>query len=161
MELLGDAKETLHDWLWNLCPGETIGFVRGKLAEVLFQKDEVAKKVANLSGGEAARLVFARLGVTKPTVLVLDEPTNHLDLEGIESLAEGLEKYDGTIIFVSHDRWLVSRLATRILEIRPDGLEDFPGTYEEYLERCGDDHLDVEAVVRSARRAKRAENQTP
>ena len=97
---------------------------------------------------------LARLGVLQPTALVLDEPTNHLDLEGIEALAEGLGGYDGTIIFVSHDRWLVSRLATRILEIRPDGLQDFPGSYEEYLARCGDDHLDVEAVVRKARREK-------
>ena len=116
-----------------------------------------SKPVGALSGGEATRLIFARLGVIKPTVLVVDEPTNHLDLEGIEALAAGLEEYDGTIIFVSHDRWFVSRLATRVLEIRPDGMEDFPGTYEEYLVRCADDHLDVEAVVRKARRKKRVD----
>ena len=156
-ELIDNQKATLESWLWDYCPAESVGFVRGKLAQVLFKKDEVDKRVRNLSGGEAARLVFARLGIVKPTVLVLDEPTNHLDLEGIEALAEGLENYDGTIIFVSHDRWFVSRLATRILEIRPDGLEDFKGPYEEYLARCGDDHLDVEAVVRTARRKKRAE----
>jgi ATPase subunit of ABC transporter with duplicated ATPase domains len=159
-ELIGDEKATLQSWLWDHCPGETIGFVRGRLAQVLFKKEEADKQVGHLSGGEAARLIFARLGVTKPTVLVLDEPTNHLDLEGIEALADGLENYDGTIVFVSHDRWFVSRLATRILEIRPEGLEDFPGTYEEYLARCGDDHLDVEAVVRKVRRAKRAEART-
>ncbi len=156
-ELIGSAGETLQDWLWKLCPGETIGFVRGKLAEVLFQKDEAEKKVANLSGGEAARLVFARLSVTQPNVLVLDEPTNHLDLEGIEALADGLEGYDGTVVFVSHDRWLVSRLATRILEITPSALQDFPGSYEEYLARCGDDHLDVEAVALKASSERRAE----
>jgi ATPase subunit of ABC transporter with duplicated ATPase domains len=156
-ELLDNERSTLQSWLWEYCPGETIGFVRGRLAHVLFKKDEVDKRVGALSGGEAARLIFARLGVIRPTVLVLDEPTNHLDLEGIESLAEGLERYDGTIIFVSHDRWVVSRLATRILEIRPDGIEDFPGSYEEYLVRCADDHLDIEAVVRKARRTKRAE----
>jgi ATPase subunit of ABC transporter with duplicated ATPase domains len=155
-ELLAGANEDLQGWLWNHCPGEPIGFVRGRLAWVLFQKDEVDKKVANLSGGEAARLVFARLGVTEPNVLVLDEPTNHLDLEGIEALREGLEAYDGTVVFVSHDRWLVSRLATRILEIRPDSIQDFPGSYDDYLERCGDDHLDVDAVLRKARRAKRS-----
>ena len=155
-ELMDNQKATLQSWLWDSCPGETIGFVRGRLAHVLFKKEEVDKRVRDLSGGEAARLIFAKLGVTKPTVLVLDEPTNHLDLEGIEALAEGLEAYDGTIIFVSHDRWFASRLATRILEIRPDGLEDFPGTYEEYLHRCGDDHLDVESVVRAERRKKRA-----
>ncbi len=154
-ELLGEGKETVQSWLWNDCPGESIGFVRNRLAQVLFQKDEVAKKVSNLSGGEAARLIFARLCVTEPNVMVLDEPTNHLDLEGIESLAEALGRYDGTLIFVSHDRWLVSRLATRILEIRPDGMQDFAGSYDEYLERCGDDHLDVDAVARRARREKR------
>jgi len=154
-ELLGESNETLQSWLWNFCPGEPIGFVRGKLAQVLFTKDDAEKKVGALSGGEAARLIFARLSVTKPNVLILDEPTNHLDLEGIESLAKGLERYDGTLIFVSHDRWFVSRLATRILEIRPQGMEDFVGTYEEYLARCGDDHLDFEQAVRQAVREKR------
>jgi ATPase subunit of ABC transporter with duplicated ATPase domains len=154
-ELLEGSKDDLQSWLWNHCPGETIGFVRNELARVLFKKDEALKKVANLSGGEAARLIFARLHVTEPNVLVLDEPTNHLDLEGIEALQQGLAAYDGTVIFVSHDRWLASRLATRVLEIRDDGLEDFPGTYDEYVARCGDDHLDVDAVLRKARREKR------
>jgi len=156
-ELIESDNATVHSFLWDCCPGESIGFVRGRLAQVLFKKDEVDKQLRNLSGGEAARLIFARLGVLQPTVLVLDEPTNHLDLEGIEALADGLDHYDGTIVFVSHDRWLVSRLATRILEIRPDGIQDFPGTYEEYLARCGDDHLDVEALVRRAQREKRAQ----
>jgi ATPase subunit of ABC transporter with duplicated ATPase domains len=158
-ELLDSSKETLQDWLWQFCPGENIGFVRGKLAQVLFKKDEVEKKVPNLSGGEAARLIFARLGVTHPNVLLLDEPTNHLDLEGIEALAESLEAFDGTLIFVSHDRWLVSRLASRILEITPDGIQDFAGSYDEYLERCGDDHLDVDTVARRARQEKAEERQ--
>jgi ABC-type multidrug transport system ATPase subunit len=107
--------------------------------------------VQSLSGGESARLVFARLSVTMPNVLVLDEPTNHLDLEAIEALVEGLRAYDGTLIFVSHDRWFVSQLANRILEISPKGIQDFPGTYEEYLDRLGDDHLDAEAVLRVKR----------
>jgi len=154
-ELLEGSKDTLQSWLWNHCAGETVGYVRNKLARVLFKKDEALKKVTNLSGGESARLIFSRLHVTEPNVLVLDEPTNHLDLEGIEALQEGLADYDGTIVFVSHDRWLVSRLATRILEIRPDGIEDFPGSYDEYLARCGDDHLDVDAVLRKARTEKR------
>jgi len=86
---------------------------------------------------------------------VLDEPTNHLDLEAIEALVEALESYDGTIILVSHDRWFVSRLANRILEITPTGMNDFRGSYEEYLERCGDDHLDSQAVLKRAREEKR------
>jgi len=154
-ELLGDSKETLQNWLWNHCAGESVGYVRGRLARVLFTKDEAEKQVMHLSGGESARLIFARLSVTGPNVLVLDEPTNHLDLEGIEALAEGLLAYEGTVIFVTHDRWLVSRLATRVLEIRPDGIQDFAGSYDDYLTACGDDHLDVEAAIRRARREKR------
>jgi len=123
--------------------------VRGNLGQVLFSGDDVKKPVGSLSGGEAARLVFCRLSVTRPNVLILDEPTNHLDLEAIEALVEGLRAYDGTLVFVSHDRWFVSQLANRVLEISPRGIQDFPGTYEEYLERLDDDHLDAEARSRS------------
>lgn len=156
-EILGDVepRETLQSWLWNHCGTESIGFVRARLAQVLFTKDDAEKRVRHLSGGEGARLVFAKLGVESPNVLVLDEPTNHLDLEGIEALAGALEQYDGTTLFVSHDRWFVGRLATRVIEIRPDGLVDFRGTYEEYLERCGDDHLDVDAVLKKAKGERR------
>jgi len=152
---LGTQRQTLEDWLTNLCPGQSIGFVRGHLAAVLFSGDEVDKKLEALSGGEAARLVFARQIVEKPNVLILDEPTNHLDLEAIEALVEGLKAYEGTILFVSHDRWFVGELATRVIEITHEGIQDFPGSYEEYLERCGDDHLDVRAVLRKARESKR------
>jgi ATPase subunit of ABC transporter with duplicated ATPase domains len=153
-EQLGEPRRTVEDWLWNFCPGDPIGFVRGQLGMVLFSGDDVKKRVGNLSGGEAARLLFARMAVEKPNVLVLDEPTNHLDLEAIEALAQGLEKYPGTLIFVSHDRWLVSRLASRILEITPRGINDFQGTYDEYLLRLGDDHLDAAAVLARAKKEK-------
>ncbi|MGH9465204.1 MAG: ABC-F family ATP-binding cassette domain-containing protein [Thermoanaerobaculia bacterium] len=152
---LADGGLTIEEWLWRSCPGEPIGFVRGKLGAVLFSKDEAQKRVENLSGGEAARLLFSRLGIEQPNVLVLDEPTNHLDLEAIEALVEGLAAFEGTLVLVSHDRWFVSRLATRIVEIRSDGIRDFLGTYEEYVERCGDDHLDAEVVALAARREKR------
>ena len=111
---------------------------------------------ALLSGGESARLIFALLAVQKPNVLVLDEPTNHLDLEAISALVEALKHYPGTVLFVSHDRWFVSELATRIVEITPEGPRDFPGTYAEYLAKCGDDHLDADAVALRAR-AERAD----
>jgi ATPase subunit of ABC transporter with duplicated ATPase domains len=94
--------------------------------------------------------------VEKPNLLVLDEPTNHLDLEAIEALVGALADYDGTLIFVSHDRWFVGQLANRILEITPGGLRDFAGTYDEYLERLGDDHLDAEAALLRAKREKKA-----
>ena len=154
-DLLVPEKSTVEGWLWDICPAEPIGFVRGKLGMVLFSGDEVKKKLGSLSGGESARLIFARLGVEKPNVLLLDEPTNHLDLEAIDALVEGLKKFDGTLILVSHDRWFVSQLANRILEISPQGIQDFRGTYEEYVERCGDDHLDTETAVLKARRDKR------
>ncbi len=157
-ELVDSSDQTIQAWFWELVPGEPIGFVRGKLAEVLFQKDEVEKPLRALSGGEAARLVFAKLSVTQPNVLVLDEPTNHLDLEAIEALVEGLAKYDGTLLFVSHDRWFVSKLANRIVEIGADGIRDFQGSYDEYVERCGDDHLDAEVVLARARQEKRRES---
>jgi ATPase subunit of ABC transporter with duplicated ATPase domains len=156
-EQLGSSKQTVEAWLWDLCPGEPIGFVRGQLGAVLFSGDEVKKKISSLSGGEAARLIFARHVVEKPNVLVLDEPTNHLDLEAISSLVKGLRAFEGTLVFVSHDRWFVGELATRIVEISPRGINDYQGTYEEYVERCGDDHLDSEAVLRKARAHKRAE----
>jgi ATPase subunit of ABC transporter with duplicated ATPase domains len=150
-ELAGAGKQSVEAWLWESVPGEPIGFIRGNLGMVLFSGDDVKKTCQSLSGGEAARLVFCKLSVTKPNVLILDEPTNHLDLEAIDALVEGLKTYDGTLIFVSHDRWFVSQLATRIFEISPKGIQDFPGTYEEYLDRLGDDHLDGEAVLRQHR----------
>ncbi|MCL7981803.1 MAG: ABC-F family ATPase, partial [marine benthic group bacterium] len=91
----------------------------------------------------------------RPNVLVLDEPTNHLDLESIEALVDSLKQFDGTLIFVSHDRWFVSQLANRIVEITPDGIRDYQGTYEAYVHDCGDDHLDVDTVVIKARAQKR------
>jgi ATPase subunit of ABC transporter with duplicated ATPase domains len=154
-EVLEASDETVESWLWRSCPGEPVGFVRGRLGLVLFSGDEVHKKLSNLSGGEAARLVFSRLGIEQPNVLVLDEPTNHLDLEAIDALVEGLSRYQGTLVFVSHDRWFVSRLANRILEITPEGIRDFRGTYDEYLERCNDDHLDAGQVLLRAKREKR------
>jgi ATPase subunit of ABC transporter with duplicated ATPase domains len=160
-EILGDPQQTAIDFLWAARPKEGTAFVRGHLGRVLFSGEDVNKKVGTLSGGEAARLVFGRLAAEEPNVLVLDEPTNHLDLEAIQALVAALKQYEGTVIFVSHDRWFVSELATRILEITAEGPRDFPGTYEEYLARCGDDHLDAEAVVLRAKKERREEAPAP
>lgn len=155
-ELLNDPKADVTSFLWDALPGEGVGAIYGRLAGVLFDKDDMSKKLDVLSGGEAARLLLARLGAEEPTVLVLDEPTNHLDLEGIQALADGLAGYEGTILFVSHDRWFVERVATRILEITPDGIEDFPGDYREYLAKTeGGDHLDLNMVAEKEREARR------
>jgi ATPase subunit of ABC transporter with duplicated ATPase domains len=149
-EVLKGAQQTPLDYIWEVCPGEGTAYVRGQLGRVLFSGDDVQKPIGSLSGGEAARLIFCRLIVERPNVLVLDEPTNHLDLEAIQALAEGLRAYEGTLLFVSHDRWLVAELATRIIELTPTGPRDFPGTFAEYLQRSGDDHLDAEAVLKRA-----------
>ena len=153
----GAASRTAAEWIGEAVPGATPGHVRSELGRVLFSGDEAEKRLEALSGGEAARLVFCRLAVERPNVLLLDEPTNHLDLESIEALVESLQAYEGTLVFVSHDRWFVSQLATRVVEIRAEGIRDYAGTYEEYLAQCGDDHLDAEAVIRSARRERRTQ----
>lgn len=153
---LDDPEMTTEAWVWSFCPGKDRGFVRGQMGLMLFSGDDGEKRLGALSGGEAARLWFARLQLERPNVLVLDEPTNHLDLESIEALVEGLLDFDGTLVFVSHDRWFVSRLATRIVEIRPGEVTDYLGTYEEYVHDSGDDHLDADTVVLKARREKRA-----
>jgi ATPase subunit of ABC transporter with duplicated ATPase domains/archaellum component FlaC len=147
----GSAEE----WIWNFCADRDLGYVRSQMGLMLFTGDDGKKKLSALSGGEVTRLVFTRLGIERPNVLVLDEPTNHLDLESIEALVEGLAKHPGTLILVSHDRWLVGQLATRVLEIRSDGITDYLGTYEEYVHACGDDHLDVDQVVLKAKTERR------
>jgi ATPase subunit of ABC transporter with duplicated ATPase domains len=112
--------------------------VRATLGRLLFSGDETKKSVHVLSGGEKGRMIYGKLMLTKPNVLLMDEPTNHMDMETIESLQIGLEKYPGTLIFVSHDREFVSGLATRIIELRAGGeMIDFQGTYEEYLKAQG------------------------
>jgi ATPase subunit of ABC transporter with duplicated ATPase domains len=153
-EQLGGPDLTIEEWLWRYCPGKDRGFVRGQLGLMLFSGDDGKKRLSALSGGEAARLLFSRLAMEQPNVLVLDEPTNHLDLEAIEALVHGLRSFEGTLILVSHDRWFVRELATRIVEIRADGITDYQGTYDEFVHASGDDHLDVDQVVLKARKEK-------
>jgi len=155
-EQVEESDRTAEQWLWDFCPDKDRGFVRGHMGLMLFSGDDGQKKLSALSGGEAARLVFARIGLEKPNVLVLDEPTNHLDLESIEALVQALGKYEGTLILVSHDRWFVGALATRVIEIRADGIRDYHGTYDEYVQACGDDHLDADSVVLKAKKEERA-----
>lgn len=161
---LMDPAQTALEFLWAECTDQTVGYVRGILGKMLFSGDDVHKKLASLSGGEAARLIFSRLMVEKPNVLVLDEPTNHLDIEAIDALLEALEAFEGTLILVSHDRYFVSRLATRIIELRPNGLNDFQGTYDEYLGRDGADHLNASNVVlrkKEDRKSKASKSLSP
>jgi ATPase subunit of ABC transporter with duplicated ATPase domains len=140
---------TAEQWVTQFCPDKGIGYVRGALALMLFTGDDPKKQLSALSGGEAARLVFTRLSIEKPNVLVLDEPTNHLDLESIEALVEGLREYPGTLIFVSHDRWFINQLATRIVDIEATGITDYAGTYDEYVASYGTDRLNAQEILKA------------
>ena len=126
----------LFDWMKQWTKGDE-QLVRGALGRMLFSNDEVKKHVKVLSGGEKGRMLFGKLSLINPNVMLLDEPTNHLDMESIEALNLALENYPGTLIFVSHDREFVSSLATRIIDMQPSGLIDFHGNYEDYLRSQG------------------------
>ncbi len=127
---------TVFDWMrqWGR-PGDDDQIIRATLGRLLFSGDDAKKSVKVLSGGEKGRMLFGKLILMRPNVLVMDEPTNHLDMESIESLNLALELFKGTLIFVSHDREFVSSLANRILELTPSGIVDYHGNYEDYLLR--------------------------
>ena len=114
-------------------PGDDEQTIRGALGRMLFSNDEIKKSVKVISGGEQGRMLFGKLVLQKPNIMLMDEPTNHLDMESIEALNLALENYPGTLFFVSHDREFISSLATRIIEITPAGVVDFKGSYDEYL----------------------------
>jgi len=123
---------TLLEWLREFDPKSTQQELRGLLGQMLFSGEDATKRTENLSGGEAARLIFCRLMLQKPNFLLLDEPTNHLDLESINALNIALQKYDGTVLLVSHDHDLVEEVATRIWHFEHDEIEDFKGPYDQY-----------------------------
>jgi ATPase subunit of ABC transporter with duplicated ATPase domains len=129
---------SLTEWMTNWRKeGDDDQVVRGTLGRLLFSGDEVKKSVKVISGGEKGRMIFGKLMLQKHNVLLMDEPTNHLDMESIEALNGALEQYKGTLIFVSHDREFVSSLATRIIEMTPEKITDYKGTYEEFLRSQG------------------------
>jgi ATPase subunit of ABC transporter with duplicated ATPase domains len=134
-EFKGD--ETLADWMgrWRRKEkDQDEQIVRATLGQLLFSGDDQKKSLKVISGGEGQRMIIGKLVLAMPNVMLLDEPTNHLDMESIESLNGALDKYPGTLLFVSHDREFVSSLATRILELKPGGeVIDFRGSYEDYL----------------------------
>ncbi len=133
---LFEADETLYEYLYrHKKPAHDEQFIRGALGRMLFTGDDGKKCLRALSGGEQARLIFAQFTLQNPNILMLDEPTNHLDMESIEALNTALENYEGTVIFVSHDREFVSSVATRIIEITENDVRDYHGTYESYLEK--------------------------
>lgn len=131
-----NEDSNLFDWMKQWTKGDE-QLVRGALGRMLFSNDDVKKNVKVLSGGEKGRMLFGKLSLINPNVMLMDEPTNHLDMESIEALNLALENYPGTLIFVSHDREFVSSLATRIIDMQPSGLIDFHGNYEDYLRSQG------------------------
>jgi ATPase subunit of ABC transporter with duplicated ATPase domains len=138
------ANTSLTEWIWQWVReggfdgADVETLVRGTLGRLLFSGDDVKKSVNIISGGEQGRMLFGKLMLLRRNVLLLDEPTNHLDMESIESLNTAVEKFPGTVIFVSHDREFVSSLATRIIEMKADcTITDYRGSYEEYLSSLG------------------------
>ena len=134
-----DCDLTLTEWMrqWGR-EGDDEQVIRGTLGRLLFGGSEVGKQVKVLSGGEKGRMLYGKLILQRPNVMIMDEPTNHMDMESIESLNMALEKYNGTLIFVSHDRQFVSSLATQVIELDgKGGFDYYQGGYEEYLAKKG------------------------
>jgi ATPase subunit of ABC transporter with duplicated ATPase domains len=123
---------TAVEWLHQFDPDAARQDIHGLLGQMLFSGEEGLKPTATLSGGETARLLFCRIMLQKPNVLVLDEPTNHLDLEAINALNIALQKFEGTVLLVTHDQDLIEEVGTRVWHFDHDGIKDFKGTYEEF-----------------------------
>jgi ATP-binding cassette subfamily F protein 3 len=138
-----DPQKTVYETLMAGSPMHMVPAIRNILGGFLFSGDDIYKKCAVLSGGERTRLAVARMLLRPSNLLLLDEPTNHLDLDSKDVLLDALVDYGGTLIFVSHDRYFVERLATRIIEVGGARAESFPGTYPEFLWRK--EHLQAEA----------------
>ena len=133
-----DKGEDLFEWMTlQRQQGDDDNTVRSMLGRLLFPTEATKKSVKVLSGGEKGRMLYGKLMLAKTNVLLMDEPTNHMDMESIEALNTALDKYKGTLFFVSHDREFVSSIATRIIEIKADGIVDFTGNYEDYLTSQG------------------------
>jgi ATPase subunit of ABC transporter with duplicated ATPase domains len=123
---------TVADWLHQWNPAAHVEDIRGILGQMLFSGEEGAKPTKALSGGEQARLAFCKLILTKPNILIFDEPTNHLDLEAINALNIALQRFEGTVLLVTHDHDLIDEVATRLWNFKEDGIEDFQGPYAEW-----------------------------
>jgi len=133
-----DSNLSLIDWMSQWKNDEDdMQVIRGTLGRLLFSQNDINKPVNVISGGEQRRMLFGKLVLQRPNVIIMDEPTNHLDMESIESLNAALDSYPGTLIFVSHDREFVSTLATRIIEIMPDKVLEYNSNYNSYLHSRG------------------------
>ncbi|MFT3837216.1 MAG: ABC-F family ATP-binding cassette domain-containing protein [Myxococcaceae bacterium] len=140
-----DKSSTILDEIWSLAPDKAQSWVRGVLGSFLFSGDDVDKKIGVLSGGERARVALARLLVKPANLLVMDEPTNHLDLDSSEALIEALDGYEGTLIFVSHNRSFLDRLATKVWDVRDRKVVPWGGNLSDYMH-----HLSLQAEGKQA-----------
>ncbi|MGA8943262.1 MAG: ABC-F type ribosomal protection protein [Thermoactinomyces sp.] len=139
-----NPKHTVIDELWNDHPHIDQTAIRSYLGQFLFSGDDVFKQVGDLSGGEKARLSLCKRMLNQANFLLMDEPTNHLDMTSKEILEQALENFPGTILFISHDRYFINRIATRIWELSPHGILDYRGNYEWYLEKKALERADSE-----------------
>ena len=128
-------EKTVLDEVWDRFPRMEQSDVRGALGMFLFTGDDVFQPIKTLSGGEKGRVALTALMLRKDNLLLLDEPTNHLDMDSREVLEDALSGFSGTIITVSHDRYFINRIADRILEMRPDGVTEYMGNYDDYIEK--------------------------
>ena len=131
-----DDSKTAIDEVWDMYPRMTETQVRTVLGSFLFKGDDVFKRISELSGGERARIAILKLMLSGANFLLLDEPTNHLDISSCEALENALRSYDGTLFIISHDRYLINKLADRIYALTPDGVKEYRGSYDDYLSKA-------------------------
>ncbi|MCP1101662.1 ATP-binding cassette subfamily F protein 3 [Aequitasia blattaphilus] len=138
-----NEKNTVFEEISDAYPDLSNTAIRNLLAGFLFFGDDVQKLISSLSGGEKGRVSLAKLMLSKANLLILDEPTNHLDVDSKEILEEALQSFEGTVLYVSHDRYFINQTATRILELKNHGFENYIGNYDYYLEK----HLERESLI--------------
>jgi ATP-binding cassette subfamily F protein 3 len=148
-----DLDKTLLDTIWDTVPQWKTEEVRGLLGRFLFPGDTVFRKVGALSGGEKARLALAKLLLGSANLLVLDEPTNHLDIPAKETVEEALQSFEGSVIIVSHDRYLISAVANKVVEIKNGELKIYHGNYQYYLDRKEAEKQEAQLEQQAAERA--------
>lgn len=147
-----NPSNTVLEELWSAYPGMEEARIRTVLGNFLFSGDDVLKKISSLSGGEKARVSLSKLMLKEANMLILDEPTNHLDLFAKEVLEAALMDYEGTLLFISHDRYFLNKMAERIVELHPGGTEQYLGNYDDYVEK----KQELEDIAREAAEARQA-----
>ncbi|MGV2963457.1 ATP-binding cassette domain-containing protein [Paenibacillus sp. AGC30] len=145
-----NPSNTVLEELWSAYPGMEEARIRTVLGNFLFSGDDVLKKISSLSGGEKARVSLSKLMLKEANMLILDEPTNHLDLFAKEVLEAALMDYEGTLLFISHDRYFLNKMAERIVELHPGGTEQYLGNYDDYVEK----KQELEDIAREAAEAR-------